>query len=233
MIWPGAPHVGRGEVEAEAERWRSADLPVVAIQSLLFGHPELALFDPATHPGLVEHLTRMTELSAALGAHVAVFGSPRNRIKGALSGGEADSRAAEFFGLLEPVLAREGVVLTLEPNAPQYGADYLTTYDDCVRLADLVGSPWIAPQIDTGCLRMVDADIPAAIRTRTPAHVHVSAPNLGPVPADVDHRAISAELNAAGYDGWVTLEMKRPEEPAEGTFERCVAYLVDQYGQIG
>lgn len=228
-IWPEAPAVDRAHAVAEAARWQSWGLTVVAMQSLLFGHPELRLFDPAAHPALREHLTGMVRLAGALGCGVAVFGSPRNRVRDGLPDAEADARAAEFFAGLVPVLAAEGVVLTLEPNAPAYGADFMTTYEDAARVADLVDSPWVAPQIDTGCLRMVGVDAARAVGRRVPAHVHASAPDLAPPPGDVDHEALAATLRAAGYGGWVTLEMRRPDDVL-GVLRRTAAWLVGCYG---
>lgn len=227
-IWPDAPRVNRSAVVAEASAWRAAGLPVAAVQSLLYGHPELRLFDPATHADLREHLAAVVRLAGALGAGVAVFGSPRNRVRGDLPTAEADERAAAFFGSFEPVLAGEGVVLTLEPNAPAYGADYLTTYEDCAGLAELIGSRWIAPQIDTGCLAMVDLDPARAVGRRVPAHVHASAAYLAEPPGGIDHEALAAALRAAGYPGWVTLEMRRPDSPT--ALRRAAAWLVGCYG---
>lgn len=230
-VWPGAPVVDRGAVAYEARRWRAAGLPVVAVQSLLYGHPELQVFDPTTHPVLRRHLLDMLRLAGVLGAGVAVFGSPRNRVRGDLPVDRADDRAAEFFGALIPELEDQGVILTLEPNAPAYGADYLTTYEDCVRLAGIIGSRWIAPQIDTGCLRMVDVDPAQAVPRRLPAHVHASAPHLDEPPGPIDHGALAAALRTAGYEGWVTLEMRKPDGDPIAVLRRAASWLVATYGE--
>lgn len=230
LVWPSAPQASRAEVQAEALAWRAAGLQIAAIQSLLFGHPELQLFDARTSHDLLRHLSAMIELAGALGATVAVFGSPKNRVRGLLSLPDAHERAAEFFVSLLPVLEREGVILALEPNAPQYGADYLVEYADCVSLAEIVDSPWVAPQIDTGCLTMVGADIIGDIGLRVPAHFHMSAPELAAPPAGVDHAAIAQKLRATGYPGWVTLEMRQLPDSDAGGLAASIALLVSSYG---
>ena len=160
----------------------------------------------------------------------AVFGSPRNRQRGHLSVARADEIAAEFFARLEPILRDHGVVLTLEPNAPAYGADYLTHYADVMRLADLIGSPWVQPQIDTGCLAMVGDDAAAGARTRLPAHVHVSAPQLVPPPAGLDHSLLAQTLQELGYGGWVVLEMLPAGDDPRSAAVTALDWLRTTYG---
>lgn len=187
--------------------WSAHGIHVSAVQSLLFGRPDLQLFDRDTWPAMRDHLRTVLDIASGLGTSIAVFGSPKNRIKGDLSTADAHSIAAEFLSSLLPDLYAADVVLTLEPNAPQYGADYLTTYADVVTLATLVNSPWVRPQIDTGCLIMAGDDPVAAARLHRPTHVHVSVPNLHGYGGPTDHKALSAALTDSGYDGWITLEM--------------------------
>lgn len=229
-IWPHAPHVPSHEVREYAKRWRDHGLAVSGIQSLLYGHPEFQIFHPATWPGMREHLTRMIRLARDLGTHVAVFGSPKNRVRGELGDAEANAMCAEFITELLPVLADCGVVFTLEPNAPAYGADYLTHYADTVTLSDLIASPWVQPQVDTGCLAMVHDDPAQAVQTRIPAHVHVSTPNLLPPPGPVDHSALRQTLTSSLYDGWVTLEMLQAASDPLDKAVQSAQWLTDTYG---
>lgn len=115
--------------------------------------------------------------------------------------------AIEFFHGLVPELAASDVVLTLEPNAPAYGADYLTHYSDAVALSEAIASPWVQPQVDTGCMTMVGEDPVDALTARSPAHVHISVPDLLPPPGPVDHAALERALEERRYDGWIVLEM--------------------------
>lgn len=212
-VWPDAPNVEPEVARRFAEQWRDNGIAVSGIQSLLFGHPEYQLFDRSTWPDLRRHLVDMVRLAELLDSHVAVFGSPKNRVRGEIPVSDAHHIAAEFFTGLLPVLNDCDVVLTLEPNAPAYGADYLTHYSDVVELADLIGSPSVQPQVDTGCLQMVADDPVLAVARRMPAHVHVSVPALGPPPGTIDHKNLSEALLSGRYQGWVVLEML-PDEPS-------------------
>lgn len=229
-LWPSAPDVADTDVAWVQRVLDDHGLRVSGLQSLLFGHPEFQLLQPDGWPSLREHLVRVLDLGHRLGADVAVFGSPKNRLRGPLDETAADELAAQFFTSLLPELEAAGVVLTLEPNAPAYGADYLTTYPAVVRLADLIGSPYVQPQIDTGCLAMVGEDVAADVGYRQPRHVHISSPRLAPVPGEADHRPLADGLRAAGYDHWVVLEMLADPAAPRDTVLGCARWLVDTYG---
>lgn len=231
IIWRDGQRVDHASAASEADFWASSGLSVSGIQSLLYGRPELQLFDANSHESLLEQLGDMARLANALGSRKAVFGSPKNRVRGRLAVHLADEMATAFFSRLVPVLEDEDVTLTLEPNAPEYGADYLTDYESCVRLSHLIGSSHIQPQIDTGCLWMAGVDSAAAVRSHAPTHVHVSAPRLAPPPGDIDHAAIRAALEAVAYDGWCTLEMLPTGSRGDySIFAATVAWLNATYG---
>ena len=229
-ICPDAPKVRTKDVSEHKQKWNDCGILVSGVQSLLYGNPNLQIFDRSTWPDLLEHLKAMVELSCTLGAGIVVFGSPRNRIKGNLGLMTAHEVFAEFLYKLIPVLERNDVVLALEPNAPEYGADYLNFYSDVIFLSDFVGSSWIQPQIDTGCLTMVGEDPVRAVYHRKPAHVHVSTPHLRRPPGDLDHASFSSCLNENNYEGWVVLEMLQVEsDPIEIAIESA-SWLANTYG---
>lgn len=231
-VWDVAPRVSASEVERYARDWAGYGLAVSGIQSLLYGRPDLQLFDRTTWPALREHLLAMVRIAHGLGASVAVFGSPRNRQRGLMETDKATYMAAEFLAQLVPALEAYDITLTLEPNAPEYGADFITRYLEAVTLAELVDSPWIRPQIDTGCLAMVGDDPAAGVRASKPAHVHVSAPSLLPPPGPVDHAALRTALAESHYDGWVVLEMLQfGSDPVESAVESA-RWLTETYSVV-
>lgn len=231
-IWPEAPNVPVAQVRAYARRWQAHGLTVSGIQSLLYGHPELQILDRDRWPAMREHLGAMVRLAYELDSQVAVFGSPKNRVRGELAVPAANAVCAEFLTSLLPVLEGCGVVLALEPNAPAYGADYLTHYADTVALSDLVASPWVQPQIDTGCMSMVDDPPEQAIHDRLPAHVHISTPNLLPPPGPINHHAIGQSLATSRYDGWVVLEMLQASTQPLEVAVQSARWLTETYGSI-
>jgi D-psicose/D-tagatose/L-ribulose 3-epimerase len=206
-IWRDTPFVSANAVRAYARKLNHYGLSVSGVQSLLYGEPSLQVFNRESWPRLVPHLKSMIEIAANLGANIAVFGSPKNRQRGTLKFDEACNIFVELVSFLLPTLIDCGVVLTLEPNAPPYGADFLTTYEETKKVVTSISSPFVRPQIDTGCMKMVDEDYLVAIRDCLPAHVHISAPNLCSPKGLIDDEAIFSALVQSGYNGWVVLEM--------------------------
>jgi hypothetical protein len=229
VLWPEAPVMPMQVVSTYAKALQDYGLEVSGIQSLLFGKPDYQLLDRSTWPQLLTHLKSMIQIARALDAHVAVFGSPKNRIKGSLSTEQANDLATEFFVALTPFLQDNGVILTLEPNAPAYGADFLTHYVETVNLADRIDSPWIQPQIDTGCMSLVHEDSVLATRLRKPKHVHISAEGLTPPQNGVDQTLFSAELHAVDYSDWVVLEMLPENNNVLDSIAQAALWLHDTF----
>jgi sugar phosphate isomerase/epimerase len=161
----------------------------------------------------------MIEVGGLLGASVAVFGSPKNRLKGKLTSSEANELAAEFLSQLIPCLEENKVTLTLEPNAPEYGADFLVNYEDVVALSNLIDSESIRPQIDTGCLWMVGVESHEAFKFMKPKHIHLSTPFLGPVPGERKFDDLLTVVKSVDYKGWLVIETL---ESAENNFEKII-----------
>jgi len=218
-VWADFPNTSAGDIKKFSFELDSFGLEVSGLQSLLFGHPEFQVFDESSWPKFQIHLEKTFKAGGLLSANVAVFGSPKNRISGNLATERITSTAIKFFKQLIPILEDNNIVLTLEPNAPQYGADFLIHYLDAVLLSDQIDSPWIKPQIDTGCLIMVDEDPKGSAEFRLPAHVHVSVPELGLPPSDFDFVPFFSTLRRLEYDKWIVLEMlsKKPGEISDAT----------------
>ena len=81
-IWP--QWIGASQASAAEYRKRLADrgFCVPAMQSLLFGIPNLSVFDESSHARFLEHMKLVAEIAEGLGAKVLVFGSPKNRRRG-------------------------------------------------------------------------------------------------------------------------------------------------------
>ncbi|HET8734062.1 MAG TPA: sugar phosphate isomerase/epimerase family protein [Anaeromyxobacteraceae bacterium] len=215
--WPDPLIANAGERAVLRRAWEGRGLPVVALQSLLFGYPQLNLFDPAPRDATRERLAGMLEVAADLGAGVLVFGSPRNRARGALGDEEALAVAVPFFRALGDRAAALGVCLCIEPNPPAYGCDFVTTPAQGRELVARVGSPGFGLHLDAAGTLLAGED-PVAEAGRAAAtlrHFHASAPQLGPVGpgAGVDYAGAIGALVRGGYRGDVSIEMRSAEAP--------------------
>ena len=206
-IWPNFGDLEVSNVSEFSKVITDEGLSVSGIQSLSFGRPELQVFDTSTWPAFREHLKKMFEVGTKLNASVAVFGSPKNRLKGELSEFETSRLAVDFFGSLLPDLIENNIKLTLEPNATAYGADFLTNYEQVIGLSQEIGSPWIIPQIDTGCMWMSKDDVEESFSSHQPGHIHLSLPNLEVFPAEIDFRPFLNQVKHSDYSNWLVIEM--------------------------
>lgn len=193
--------------------WEARGFRIVAMQALLFGHPELALFeDEAGRRAMAEHLKRVIALGGTLGASALVFGSPRNRRRGALEPARALDVAVGFFGDLGRHAVDHGTCLCIEPNPPDYDCDFVTTSAEGRALVEAVGSPGFALHLDGAAMAMVGEDIASAVSACAPflRHCHLSASRLEP-PCGVAGAAARDTLRAlhgVGYAGHVSIEMR-------------------------
>lgn len=213
--------------------WEAAGIRIVALQALLFGHPELVLFgDEASRLALVDYLDGMFRVAAELGAYALVFGSPKNRRRGDLSPEEARRIAVPLFRELGERAASRGVALVMEANPPQYNCDFITTSTEAAELVQEVDSPGFRLHLDVAGMWLAGEDPVEAVRAHgaTLAHFHVSAPELGPVGSEtrLPYDEALAALVASGYDGWVSIEMR-----AAPTGEQSLARAEQALERVG
>ncbi|MGB4843214.1 MAG: sugar phosphate isomerase/epimerase [Ferruginibacter sp.] len=192
--------------------WDSYGIEVVAFQSMLFNRPDLHLFTKDTRKECENYLSQFVQLAGVMGVTRMVFGSPKNRQRGNLSKQEADSIARDFFIALAEVAEQNGVVFCIEPNAPQYACNYITTAQEGIDFVRSVARPGIGLHLDTGCMNLVGDDICSSIRNagQTLSHYHVSSPMLEAVNSEVgiDHTAAADALREINYEGFISIEMK-------------------------
>ena len=99
---PGSGRIGPARVPTPRRTgvagFRPSGSPCRRCSAILFGKPELRIFGPEpVRQATLDHLGRVAELAAALGARALVFGSPRNRDRGVLTPDEAFTHAVDFF----------------------------------------------------------------------------------------------------------------------------------------
>lgn len=213
--WPDLSQVTADQTAECRARLERHGLRIAAFQAVLFGRPELGVFDAATREPCARYLEAVIELAARLGVTAIVFGSPKNRLRGRLSPAEAMAEATPFFRRLGDFAAARGVRFCFEPNPTAYGADFGRTFAEAAELVRAVDSPGFWLNVDGGALTL-NAEDPVASFALAPTrlgHFHISEPFLGPYDAAKgNHRALAAALQSVAYDGVVSLEMRAQED---------------------
>ncbi len=205
--------------------WDDAGCPIVALQALLYGRPDLQLFATKTERiNTLSYLEQLVELAAELGAGAMVFGSPRNRVRGHLTTEAADDIAIPFFQAVGNVAEGTGVTFCIEPNPPVYGCDYLTTTAEVVSLLERIDHPSVGINLDAGAIAINDEDPESAVEIAEPwlGHFHISEPELVPIAdGSSPHAGLAAALDRAGYERWRSIEMRASQDGSDpATFLR-------------
>jgi sugar phosphate isomerase/epimerase len=213
------------DVRSLRQWWEDHGLGVVSLQSLLFGRPELQLFaSDASRSAMLEHLYRTVDFAVLVGARTLVFGSPQNRRRGDLPMPEALATAAEFLRAAGEYAHDRGVSLCVEANPPAYGCDFVTTTAEAVELCRVVRHPAVRVNGDLGGMTLAREDIGESIKLAAPmlGHYHASEPHLALTGSIADHRSAGAALRTAGYEGWISVEMRSAGGDDVGAVARAV-----------
>ncbi len=195
--------------------WEARGLPIVAMQSLLFGTEGLALFGTdGQRAALGDYLRGIFKLASILGARALVFGSPKQRLRGPLSAEDAAAIAVPFFRELAMRADEAGVCLCIEPNPPAYGCDWITDSRQGRAMVDAVGHRGFGLHLDAAGMTLAGEDVAAAIQFAGPIrHFHASEPGLARLHPGgaVDHETIARALRSVGYEKYVSIEMRAVE----------------------
>lgn len=215
MTWDDPTSVPAESAAAFRSLWTSRELPAVSMQALLYGRADLLLFsDDDTRRATTDYLRQVIKLGEALGVTAYVFGSPKNRRRGEVSMADAAHLAIPFFRDLGAAAIEHGAAICIEANPPAYGCDFITSTSEAAALVAQADHPGFRLHLDTGGMAMAGEDPPRVIEAygQYAHHFHASEPYLAPVgTGPVDHAACGDALKRAGYEGWVTVEMKRTD----------------------
>ncbi len=219
-------------VRRRAEFYHQHGFHICAFQALLFGSEDLYLFrDAASREKMKQWLIAVGKVAGWCGASAMVFGSPKNRLKGALSKQQANEIACEFFREIGDKIASFGTKIVMEANPAEYGADYCTSLSEAAELVAMVDSPGFLLHVDAGGLAVTGEDFTPVIQrySHLIGHFHASQINLGdwadPHPV---HQEISQSLRSVNYDKIISIEM-RSIEPYISTISTAIAQVKNIY----
>jgi len=231
-IWPDLSQAPAREVAAYRAFWEDHGLRVSSMQALLYGQPELRIFEgPEVRDATLAYLEHALEIGAILGAGVLVFGSPKNRQRGDLDPEPAHAVALEFFRRLGVRAQAHGVAIGLEANPTDYQCDFLTTHGELSAFVRAVDHPGVAHHLDLGGALLCGDDEAEAVAGGWPlSHVHLSEPFLNGIGRHPEaHDRLAHALRAKGYSGWISIESRRDEADALGRVEQAVAFVTERY----
>ena len=210
-LWREPVDSSEDERIAFRKKAEGVGLKIIALHSLLYTRPDLGLFrDKATESSTAEYMAKLAVLAADLGASVIVFGSPAGRARGKLPMDKACEMAAEFFAKPAAVAAENGVCIVIEPLSAEE-TDFINTAQDGLRLVQMINSPGFGLHLDAKSVYAEGPDCESVFKKMSPhiRHFHINDPGLGEVGSRAAyHESFGKMLNAAGYSGYASIEMK-------------------------
>ena len=212
-IWPDWKGANHKSATAYKSKMAELGFELPAMQAILFGRPDLQLFDRDSHKKFFEHFKLLSEIAHGIGSKVLVFGAPKNRKRNQTPYPEATKIAAEFFTKAAEICWQSECLIGLEHNPVEYGCDFITNMHDAKQLVKQVDHQGFKLHLDSAGLHMCGGDINELIKQAGDfEHYHISEPMLEPIcNAEVNHSAAFTALNNIDYQHWVSIEMKQPE----------------------
>ncbi|MFW5992316.1 MAG: sugar phosphate isomerase/epimerase family protein [Halanaerobiaceae bacterium] len=230
-------HAISSQIEDYKKNLNRWGIKPVAMQALLYGHPELKLFageKPRT--AMFIHLKECIDFASALGVRVLVFGSPGNRkIKGTGDNKkeEAWNIACSFFSQLAKYARAWNTIICIEPNPPQYGTNFINTTTEGVELVKKVDNPGFRLHLDLGGMILAEENLETALKNSLPytEHFHISSPYLQMITENRQkNQQLANLLDKYNYSKWLSVEMKKGlKENNIKAVSEALSFITDIY----
>ena len=231
------PHdIDEAEALAIGRTARAAGLEVTGMHWLLARPPGLHLTTPddAVRRRTVAFAQHLARLCAAMGGHVMVWGSPKQRdVAPGESVDDARGRAAEALRAVCAVAGPLGITIALEPLGPAE-TNFMLFAEDTTRLMAAVDHPACRLHLDVKAMAQESAPIADVIRANAAhlAYFHANDANRrGPGFGATDFVPIGAALREVGYDRWVSVEVFDYRPDPRTIAERSLAHLKRSFGE--
>jgi D-psicose/D-tagatose/L-ribulose 3-epimerase len=233
-VWEDPVCATDEQIEQYRDFWAEYGIEVVAFQSMLFTRPNLKIFESAENRSeTLQYLKKFIVLAGKMKAGAMVFGSPKNRQRGATPSDEAWSIAKKFFAELGTAAQEHSVKFCIEPNAPQYACDFITTAAEGIELVSGVNNPGFGLHLDIACMMLAGDNVTSSIRDAATLlrHFHISSPMLDLVEdrEDVPHKEAGSALREIGYEGFVSVEMRPGESGTNLERVRTAVMIANKY----
>ena len=188
-------------------------LVVSSLQAIFFSCPEAKLLgSQAAFEAMCEQTRRVGEIAFALGATVAVFGAPRNRLRGDLDYDSSMKLGIERLRILGDIASKSELVLGIEPVPSYYGGDFLVRANEVALAITECNHPSVRAHFDCACIELGGDNVGEAIARYfdTIVHYHVAEQDLSSFSnPKCDHARAADALRSLGYGRWIVVEMRQ------------------------
>lgn len=200
-------------------------MSISSMQSIWYG-VEGNIFNHDDSRRLLEYTRQVIDLASKIGCHNIVFGCPKNRI---LPEGQTSENAVNFFKELGDYAETKNTILALEANPTIYGTNFINRTSEAFDFVKKVRSKGFKVNLDFGTIVYNQEKLPDIFSNlELVNHVHVSEPNLLPIEKRDEHIILADELKKQNYEGYISVEMKNPENDA--IIKEIIEYIARIFG---
>jgi sugar phosphate isomerase/epimerase len=208
-------------------------LQTPSAQAIFFGLTNASLLGGSLEfHRLEERMKLVAELSAIMDIRVAVFGAPAVRQTGNLTPAEALETGLQRLSILESIVRPFGITLAIEPVPKEYGGQFLCRWEEVEKVVRALNLEFLRLHLDIGCVELAGDDISTAIRNGHDilSHFHAAEPELKDFSNPVlPHNRAGLCLREVGYNCWLTIEMKEPQENLLPVLTTAISYTREAY----
>mgnify|MGYP003587188707 CR=1 FL=1 len=201
------------------------DLTVCSMQSIWFGRQEQMFHSKEEREILLQYTKKAIDFAHVMQCGNVVFGCPKNRV---IQERSQYGIAIAFFEELGEYAYRQNTVLAIEANPVIYQTNFVNTTQEALQLCRDIGSKGIAVNLDCGTIVQNEETIQTIAQDIALVnHVHVSEPYLAVLENRSLHTELAAILRMAGYQKFVSIEMRQHEDLAG--IKAAIAYVGEIY----
>jgi sugar phosphate isomerase/epimerase len=189
--------------------WKSKNISPIGMQSLFYEMKNINFF--SSKISIAEstiYFENIALFSKKLGVRHLVFGCPKQRSFDKTK--TSMTTIDDFFKKIVEICENNDLILCLEPNAKEYGCNFLNTTEDTCEYIEKINSKNMKLNFDTSTVILNNNDPVNTFNTCFDhiSHVHVSKPMLSPVDEKfIDHKSLSEAMIEKKYPGCVSVEM--------------------------
>ena len=197
------------KVEKIKEHYESNKIKLVGMQSLLYGFPEISLFDGEKERNRIRmQLLKIFRIAKLLGIKKLIFGSPKNRFVRDFNQ-NIEEIALRFFSEIADLSEKNDICICFEANPKQYGCNFITDTFEAVNFAKKLNHPNFKINLDTSTIILNNNNFKEVFEyaKKYIAHIHVSSPHIKDI-LNINHQEILEAIKLIKYKGFISLEMK-------------------------